>query len=314
MRSCDLGSKRYLLRCSTQMEIAVKKILVLGATGPQGRPVAEKLNAEGYKVRVLVRNADKAKDLGKAGVEVVVGDLADAASVSAAMQGQEGVFLLVSFVTGRAEHATTVIDAAVEHGVRKIVWNATGAIVPVPTGNPAIDMRRDILAALERSRIPFVALQPTVYMENFLMPFVADEVARRDTLAYPIPEAVRCQWISHRDAAAFAVTAFRRQDRENLVIEISGPERLSGSQIAERLGRGLNRTITFRPMPPKEFGASLSFGGSEALVTSYYEQVFANPSMMTTNVDYQRTVALLPITPTSVEDFARLHRDHFNRT
>jgi nucleoside-diphosphate-sugar epimerase len=42
------------------MEIAVKKILVLGATGPQGRPVAEKLNAEGYKVRVLVRDAGKA--------------------------------------------------------------------------------------------------------------------------------------------------------------------------------------------------------------------------------------------------------------
>ena len=166
----------------------MKNILVFGATGPQGRPVAEKLAAAGFKVRALVRDAGKAKDLAASGVEIVVGDMTDAASVSAAMHGQEGVFLLVPFLTGRVEHATTIIDAAMQHGARKIVWNATGTIVPVETGNPAIDMRRVILTALEASGIPFVALQPTVYMENFLLPFVAAEVAQKDALAYPFPE------------------------------------------------------------------------------------------------------------------------------
>jgi uncharacterized protein YbjT (DUF2867 family) len=295
------------------MEIAVKNIIVFGATGPQGRPVAEKLVAEGYKVRALVRDAAKAEDLAKAGVEIVVGDMSDPASVSSAMRGQDGVFLLVSFVSGRAEHATTVIDAAVEHGIRKIVWNATGVIAPVPIGNPAIDMRRDILAALEKSGIPFVALQPTVYMENFLLPFITGEVAQKDTLAYPMPEAVRCQWISHIDAASFAVAAFKRESDDTLLLEISGPERLSGSEIAVRFSKGLERNIGFRPMPPKEFGASLPYGGSSDMVTSYYEQVFANPSMATTNVNYRRAVDLLPITPTSVEDFARRYRDHFSQ-
>jgi NAD(P)H dehydrogenase (quinone) len=293
------------------MEIAVKNILVFGATGPQGRPVAEKLVAEGYNVRALVRDAAKAKDLATAGVEVVVGDMGDPASVSSAMRGQDGVFLLVSFVSGRLEHATTVIDAAVDQGIRKIVWNATGSIVPAPTGNPAIDMRRDILAALENSGIPFVALQPTVYMENFLLPFVAREVALKNTLAYPLPDAVQCQWISHVDAASFAVAAFKRGGNDNLVLEISGPERLSGTEIAARFSKGLERSIGFRPMPPKEFGASLPFGGSGDLVTSYYEQVFANPAIATTNVDHSRAVDLLPISPTSVEDFARSHRDKF---
>jgi uncharacterized protein YbjT (DUF2867 family) len=293
------------------METAVKNILVFGATGPQGRPVAEKLAENGYKVRALVRDVAKAKHLASAGVEIVVGDMADPASVSAAMQGQEGVFLLVSFATGRTELATTVIEAAARNGIRKIVWNATGTIVPVETGNPAIDMRRDILAALESSGIPFVALQPTVYMENLLLPFVAEEVAQKDTLAYPMPEAVQCQWISHIDAASFAVAAFDREGAENLVLEISGPERLSGFELAEHLGKGLGRNIGYRPMPPKEFGASLGFGDSGDLVVGYYEQVYANPSMATTNVDYRRAVDLLPITPTSVEDFARKYRDQF---
>ncbi|KQW79187.1 hypothetical protein ASC89_12885 [Devosia sp. Root413D1] len=292
----------------------MKNILVFGATGPQGRPVAEKLLAEGYKVRALVRDAAKAEGLAASGVDVVTGDLADPASVSAAMRGQDGVFLLVSFVTGRIEHARTVIDAATEHGIRKIVWNATGAIAPEPTGNPAIDIRRDILAALERSGIPFVALQPTVYMENFLLPFITAEVAEKHTLAYPMPEAVRCQWISQLDAASYTVAAFRHQGDENLILEISGPEQLSGPEIALRFSSGLQRSIDFRPMPPKEFGALLAFGASADLVASYYEQVFVDPSKMTTNVDHQRVVDLLPITPTSVEDFARMYRSQFSRS
>ncbi|HEY9010783.1 MAG TPA: NmrA family NAD(P)-binding protein [Devosia sp.] len=291
----------------------MKNILVFGATGPQGRPVAERLLAKGYRVRALVRDMAKAQPLASMGIELVAGDLDDPMSVTAAMRDQDGVFLLVPFSTGRLEHATTVIDAAVAGGIRSIVWNATGTIPPAPTGNPAIDMRRGILAALEASGIPFVALQPTTYMENFLIPIVADEVAGKDTLAYPIPEAVRCQWISQIDAASFAVAAFSRPDAENLVVEISGPEKLSGSEIAERFSRGLNRAIRFRPMPPKEFGAALEFGGGEALVTSYYEQVFANPEIMTTHVDHERAMRLLPIVPTFMEDFAGLHRDVLSR-
>lgn len=291
----------------------MKNILVFGATGPQANAVAKKLAAEGYKVRALVRDSGKAQDLAAAGVEIVVGDMADPASVSAAMVGQEGIFLLVSFLTGRFELAKTVIKAAVENGIRKIVWNTTGPIVPVATGNPSIDIRRDILAALENSGIPFVALQPTVYMENFLLPFIAGEVATKNTLAYPMPEAVQCQWISHIDAASFSVAAFKREPSENLVLEISGPEKLSGPEIAERFGKALGRSISFRPMQPKEFGASLSYGDNGASVTSYYEQVFANPSMMTTSVDYRRAIDVLPIASTSVEDFAGIYKDRFNR-
>lgn len=305
---------RPTFRCtSTQMEIAVKNILVFGATGPQANPVAKKLVAEGFNVRVLVRDSAKAKDLAAAGVEVVVGDMTDSASVSAAMQGQDGVFLLVSFIAGQFDMAKTVVDAAVAHGIKKIVWNTTGPIVPVATGNPSIDIRRDILAALENSGISFVALQPTVYMENFLLPFIAAEVATKDALAYPMPAAVQCQWISHLDAAAFSVAAFKRESRENLVLEISGPEKLSGPEIAERFGKALGRSIIFRPMPPKEFGASLPYGGNGELVASYYEQVFANPSMMATNVDYRGAIDLLPIASTSVEDFARIYSSQFSR-
>lgn len=290
----------------------MKNILVFGATGPQGRPVAEKLLAAGYTVRALVRDRAKAQDLAQAGVEIVVGDMDDSAAVDGAMQGQDGVFLLVSFLTGRIEQARNVISAAARHGIGKLVWNATGTIPAVETGNPAMDMRREVLALLEASGIPFVALQPTVYMENFLIPAIAAEVAQKGVLAYPMPEVVRCQWISHLDAASFAVAAFVSTSDTNLVIDICGPEKLSGPQIAEGFSRGLGRAITFRPMPPEEFARAISFGGNEGPVIAYYQSVFADPSNMTTNVDYARAIEALPTKPTSVEDFARMHKNHLS--
>lgn len=289
----------------------MKNILVFGANGAQARPVAEQLAARGYKVTALVRDAAKAAPLAEAGVRIVVGDMDDAQAVSAAMKGQNGVFLLVSFAQGRAEQASTIVNAAAANGVERIVWNATGSILPVDIGNPGIDMRRAILAALKQGGVPFVALQPTIYMENLLMPIVADEVARQASLPYPLPNAARCQWISHADAAAFSVAAFEREDRDNLVIDICGPQRLSGSEIAASFSRALNRPIAYRPMPPAEFGATLPLGESRHLVTRYYEEVFADPSKATTDIDFRRTLALLPIEPTSMEQFARKHATDF---
>lgn len=287
----------------------MKNILVIGASGPQGRPVAEQLTAAGFKVRAMVRDPAKVEDLAAHGIEVVNGDLGDSASLSAAMQGQDGVFMLISFFAGNFEQAHAVVEAAVANGVKKIVWNATGPILPFDTGNPSIDMRRGILFALEKSGIAFVALQPTVYMENFLIPAIAQEVADKSVLAYPMPEAVECQWISHQDAAAYVVAAFRSTGRDNLVIEISGPEKLNGPQIAERFGKALGRKITFRPMPPEEFAKAISYGGNEEAIIGYYRSIFENPAIMTTNVDHQTSIEALPIAPLSVEAWARRYQN-----
>lgn len=286
----------------------MKNILVVGATGHQGRPVAEQLLAQGFHVRAMVRDPAKAADLAAKGVEVIKGDLDDAASLDAATKGQDGIFLLLSFFSGTADQADNIIASAKQSGVRQIVWNVTGPILPFDTGNPSIDFRRPVLAALQASGIPFVALQPTVYMENFLIPAISAEVAAKDKLAYPMPEAVNCQWISHQDAAAYVVAAFKRGPIDTQIVEISGPEKLNGPQIAERLGRALGRTITFRPMPPTEFAKTLNYDGDVGAIVGYYSSVFERPETMSTKIDHVASLALLPITPISFEGWARMYQ------
>ncbi len=285
----------------------ISSVLVYGATGAQARPVARRLIEAGVKVRVLSRSAEKAGDLVALGAELAIGDLSDAASLHAASQGMDGVFLLIPFFDPKREYAENAIEAAREAGVRLLVWNATGKVAPVRVGNPGMDVRLDILERLQASGIPHILLEPTVYMENLLGPWTAPEVAAANTLAYPIPNAVKLQWVSHEDVAAFAVAAFQRPELANARYEVCGPEILDGEAMAARFSAALGRPIAFRPMPPAEFGAIIdkAFGGGGASAAAAYEAVYENPALLSTSIDTESLLRALSITPTALEDWAR---------
>ena len=70
-------------------------ILLTGATGKIGGETAKQLIAKGASLRALVRDEAKAAHLKEAGVELVVGDVADADSIKRALDGVEKAFLLL---------------------------------------------------------------------------------------------------------------------------------------------------------------------------------------------------------------------------
>jgi dihydroflavonol-4-reductase len=81
----------------------VRSVFVTGATGILGSNVCERLVAKGDKVRAIVRDLarDDAQSLRSAGVEVVVGDITDMASIQAATDGMDAVIHCAA-VLGRA--------------------------------------------------------------------------------------------------------------------------------------------------------------------------------------------------------------------
>ena len=286
----------------------IRSVLVYGATGAQARPVARRLLEDGRTVRVLTRNPAKAGDLRELGAEVVAGDFNDPESLRAASAGMDGVFLLVPFLDPQADYGRAAIDAAGAAGVRLVVWNPTGTVLPERTGNPGLDVRLDILDHLQASGLPHIVIQPTAYMENLLGPWTAPEIASQDVFAYPTPIEVVMQWVTHEDVAAFVVESFRRPHLANLLVQVAGPERLNGADIAERFSRALGRPITFRPMPPREFGAhfdTLIGPGAGDNVAAAYEAVYENPALLSTDVDLEHALAALPITPTTLEAWIR---------
>lgn len=69
--------------------------VIAGATGKTGSVTAETLLSRGKKVRVLVRDVAKGERWRAKGAEVAVASLDDAASLSAALTGAAGAYLLV---------------------------------------------------------------------------------------------------------------------------------------------------------------------------------------------------------------------------
>ncbi len=296
----------------------ITHILVIGATGAQGEPVARHLLASGRAVRVLARQPERARALADLGAEVVPGDLDDPASLDRALKGVDGLFFLVPFTAAPNDalrYGEHIIDAARRANVNLVVWNPTGDIPDQDTGNPALDVRRPLLARLQSSGLPYIALQPTSYFENFLGPWTRHEVAEQDTFAYPFPTSVSVQPISIDDVAAFAASAFDHPHIAPASLKLAGPERLNIEGMADRFARGLHHPIRWRSMPPREFGDRLDavFPGAGDATAQAYEGAFTHPERFSTNVDVRAALALLPVQLTPLESWVRAHAAQFTR-
>ncbi len=110
--------------------------LVTGATGFTGGHLARALVARGHRVRALVRDRHRAADLAAAGIELVEGDLTDAASLARALAGIDRVYHIAAIYrqaglstgTYRAVNALAVrdlIEASARAGVARVVHCST---------------------------------------------------------------------------------------------------------------------------------------------------------------------------------------------
>jgi len=109
--------------------MTAKLILITGATGYVGGRLLPLLVEDGWRVRCLARQPERLSSRVPAGVEVVPGDVLDAASLSAAMQGVEAAYYLVHSMgaTGDFEEqdrlaADNFAGAAAAAGVQRIIY------------------------------------------------------------------------------------------------------------------------------------------------------------------------------------------------
>lgn len=103
------------------------KILVTGGTGFIGSHTAVALAEAGHELRLLVRSPEKARRvfeaLGAELPECTEGDVTDADSVEAALEGCEGVFHAAALVALDARHAREVARTNLD-GTRHVVGGA----------------------------------------------------------------------------------------------------------------------------------------------------------------------------------------------
>jgi len=225
-----------------------KIIAVNGATGQQGGAVARKLLADGWKVRALTRDVNKpaARELAKAGAELVAGDMDNRPELDAAFKDVYGVFSVQNFwlpnvgFEGEIRQGKNVADAAKAAGVQHLVYSSVGA-AHRGMGQKHFESKWIIEQHIHSLELPCTILRPAAFFENFNWERASILNGTFNALGLR-PEKER-QLIAVEDIAVFVALAFANPKQYlGKTIELAGDE-LTEPQIADTFTKVIGRPV-----------------------------------------------------------------------
>jgi len=225
-------------------------VAITGATGFVGGAVVRLLLRRGHDVRALVRDPERAgrlRDLGS--VQLVAGDLDDAAALRGLMAGAEAVVHLVGIIaeSGRqtferihVEGTARVVAAAREAGVRRFVqMSALGA-----RAEPAATAYHRSKAAGEEAvrggGIQNVILRPSLVAGAGNPPLrMAIDLVRFAPVVPIIGDGrYRLQPVWIEDVAEVFAVAVERPDLTG-TFDVAGPDQLTWHEMVDLIERAL---------------------------------------------------------------------------
>ena len=251
-------------------------ILVAGGTGFLGRAIVAALRHDGHEVRVLSRGGGANPWSEDRGVEVVEGDVREAATLTDAVAGCDTVVVAVQFPGHPVEvpkkgltydefdrlGTENLVAAAKKAGARRLVY-LSGVNVGQGRHEEWFVAKDRAEAAVSGSGIAYTIIRPSwVYgprdrtMNRFAMfarmlPFVP----------LPGPGTAKVQPVHVDDVGFVVARALATPAAENQVIEIGGPQLLSFRQIVRIMLEvmGVRRFLLPTPTPVVKLGAMLLY-------------------------------------------------------
>lgn len=286
------------------------KTLLVGATGLLGPEICQRLASVGQQVRALIRptaDAGKRAALVRLGVELVEGDLKDAASLERACAGVQAVISTASSTLSRqtGDSIETVdqigqlalVEAARQAGVERFVFVSF-------RDNPRIQFpltlaKRAVEQALKASGMSYTILQASYFMEVWLTPALGFDAANGKVRLYgdgsrPI------SWISYRDVARAAADAIADGTARNMVVELGGPQALSPSEVVRMFEAAGAGEIATESVPESALEAQMS------AATDSLQKSFAGLMLQCAAgdaIDTTTSRRLFPFQMTSVRDY-----------
>ena len=219
--------------------------LITGATGDVGSKVVKHLLQRGHRPRVFVRNAEKAQALFGDSVDILVGDLAQPASLQPALEGVDELFLVNSGpqIPAHDEFAARAAKAAgvrhlvklssmdAQHGLAIGAWHKLGE------------------AAVRASCIGFTFVQPTGFMSNLLA--WARSIKTEGIVRASTGEG-RLAFIHSEDIAAVATAALTTHEFDGQSLPITGPVPLTFAEATATIASAIGKELTFQPISDDE--------------------------------------------------------------
>jgi NAD(P)H dehydrogenase (quinone) len=226
---------------------------ITGITGNVGGELAKNLLAANRPVRAVVRDENKGVAWAGLGCEVAVADIGDAAAMTDAFKGVDGVFVLVppsfdpqpGFPEAQKTAATlkTALEAA-QPG--RVVYLSTVGAQAKQTN--LLSQHTIIEGVLREMTIPTTFLRPAWFLENASWDV---EPARTIGVVSSFLQPLDRQYamVSTVDIGRVAARLIQEPWTGHRVVELEGPKRVTPNEIATAFAKLLGKTVRMEVVP-----------------------------------------------------------------
>lgn len=210
-------------------------ILVVGATGMLGEPVARQLEKDGYAVRVLARNPEKAKAKIGDSFEFVMGDVEVPSSLEKAFEGCFGVHINLrggpkAEDFDRIEHRGTVnvAEVSAKMGVQRITYLSGAAVFEENSWFPSAKAKLQAESAIRKSGVPYSIFCATHFMESLSLAIRG----KRASVIGKQPHSLH--WLAASDYAKMVSKSFQLPEASNKRFFVYGPEAVTMTEALKK--------------------------------------------------------------------------------
>ncbi len=240
---------------------------VTGITGQVGGALARSLLAAKRPVRAVLRDAAKGRPWAELGCEVALAEMKDAASLSAAFQGADGVFILPpsefdprpGFPEARAVIAAvkTALETARPGNV--VCLSTVGAQATQPN---LLSQRTLMEQELRTLPMPVAFLRPAWFMENF----VWDVAAARErgvlqSFLQPLDKPV--PMVATADVGRVAAEMLQDTWTGCRIVELEAAHRITPRDAAATFAKILGRPVRAEAVPRETWGSLFKAQGTK---------------------------------------------------
>lgn len=234
--------------------------LVTGATGNVGRELVRALSGPGTQVRALSRTGQPAGL--PSSVQIVTGDLNHPGTLTGALAGVGGLFLLSGY-----DDMPGILAEASQAGVTRVVLLSGGGARSTDTANAISAYMLASEAAVQGSGLAWTILRPAAFMSNALR--WAAQIRAGDTVREPFAD-VRVAVIDPADIAAVAAAALITGEHPDRIYTLSGPESLLPADRLRILARVLRRDLRLEPQSDEDAHKQMSMEMPEEYVRAFF--------------------------------------------
>lgn len=282
-------------------------ILVTGAHGNNGRELIPLLLRLRAPVRAMVRREPGPLDQKRSGLEYLLADFDDPASLDRALDGVDRAFLVTNSSERAEEQQLRFVERARAACLQRIVYLSQ---LRAAAESPVRFLRYHAVVedAISDSGIAFTHLRPNLYMQGLLG--FRRPIQTEGRFAAPAGDA-RVSIVDVRDIAAVAAVALTQDGHQGRIYDLTGPEALTHAQMASQLSEALGKPVSFADVPEqsmRELLRTLHVSGWQAdgLIEDYAHYRRGEASQVSTAV---QDVTGRP--PHSFRAFARDYRQAF---